>query len=297
MKLAFGCRICIFPPGPSWLWAGPCFFQTAKKISKCFSLEVGWRCLVVLLQALGGMAVAVVSKYADSISKGFASALAIILTIFDMFRIVHFFRHTTFLTLCDGHRLHPHFYIFPWSDKPSSKPDVMQRFSWAAIRWYWKEMVGSEPQWSIGRLADSISPALQTFQAFAGLDVGEIQRWWRKGSVDRCTYNSAKHIGAIQAEIWCAKLFERFVSANHGYHIDIICNTMWSNEWYITVYYTIISHHSVCVWLLKWLGSSKLGDVGPAGCTNRTVEIFHMLLGPWKVWEFEKIACMNHAIV
>jgi len=47
-------------------------------------------CTVVALQALGGMAVAVVAKYADNISKGFATAVSIILTciasvfIFDM---------------------------------------------------------------------------------------------------------------------------------------------------------------------------------------------------------------------
>ena len=37
----------------------------------------------------------------------------------------------------------------------------------------------------------------------------------------QCTsYNSARHTGAREAEIWWAKLFERFVSANHGYHVD-----------------------------------------------------------------------------
>lgn len=39
-------------------------------------------CTVVALQALGGMAVAVVAKYADNISKGFATAVSIILTCF-----------------------------------------------------------------------------------------------------------------------------------------------------------------------------------------------------------------------
>lgn len=39
-------------------------------------------CSVVALQALGGMAVAVVAKYADNISKGFATAVSIILTCF-----------------------------------------------------------------------------------------------------------------------------------------------------------------------------------------------------------------------
>jgi len=37
-------------------------------------------CTVVSLQALGGMAVAVVAKYADNISKGFATAVSIVLT-------------------------------------------------------------------------------------------------------------------------------------------------------------------------------------------------------------------------
>ena len=66
---------------------GAMFFSDSKKIQQngFFWKWDGIVCLVVLLQALGGMAVAVVSKYADSISKGFASALAIILTCFASF--------------------------------------------------------------------------------------------------------------------------------------------------------------------------------------------------------------------
>ena len=51
VKLAFGCRICIFPPGPSWLWAGPCFFQTAKKISRMFFFGSGMSSYVWLFVA------------------------------------------------------------------------------------------------------------------------------------------------------------------------------------------------------------------------------------------------------
>ena len=91
VNLAFGCRICIFPPGPSWVWVGPCFFQTAKKFSRMFFFgsvmsSYVWLCCC---RPLGVMAVAVVSKYADStadsISKGFVSAFAIILTCFASF--------------------------------------------------------------------------------------------------------------------------------------------------------------------------------------------------------------------
>ena len=124
----------------------------------------------------------------------------------------------------------------------------------------WTSMIN----WPIGRFYLS-SPS--DISSFCRARCRRDPTWWRKGSVDRCTYNSAKHIGAIQAEIWCAKLFERFVSANHGYHIDIICNTMWSNE---------------------WLGSSKLGDVGPAGCTKPHRGDFPHVVGTLKgmgIWE------------
>ncbi|CAK8985599.1 UDP-N-acetylglucosamine transporter (Golgi UDP-GlcNAc transporter) (Solute carrier family 35 member A3), partial [Durusdinium trenchii] len=62
-------------------------------------------CIVVLLQALGGMAVAVVAKYADNISKGFATAVSIILTciasvfMFDLLPSAHFILGTALVLL------------------------------------------------------------------------------------------------------------------------------------------------------------------------------------------------------
>ena len=44
---------------------------------------VGWNvlvCVVVALQALGGVIVATVAKYADNVSKGFSSAVSLICT-------------------------------------------------------------------------------------------------------------------------------------------------------------------------------------------------------------------------
>ncbi|CAE8617161.1 unnamed protein product [Polarella glacialis] len=61
--------------------------------------------LVISLQALGGMAVAMVAKYADNIAKGFATAVSIIATC--AFSVVYFsmemnikFSAGTFLVLC-----------------------------------------------------------------------------------------------------------------------------------------------------------------------------------------------------
>lgn len=62
----------------------------------------------------------------------------------------------------------------------------------------------------------------------------------------QCTsYNSARHTGAREAEIWWAKLFERFVSANHGYHVDTILYVYvtWYNKWMI--YHDSILYHSI----------------------------------------------------
>ena len=44
---------------------------------------VGWSllvCIVVMLQALGGVIVATVAKYADNVSKGFSSAASLVCT-------------------------------------------------------------------------------------------------------------------------------------------------------------------------------------------------------------------------
>ena len=127
VKLAFGCKICIFPPGPSWLWVGPCFFSfsDSQKIQQnvFFGNGMAWYVWWYCCRPLGAWQSPLcpsTQRVYQKDSKGFVSALAIIL----MSRVVHFFRYTTFLTLCAGHRLHPLFYlsIFPWSDKPSSKP-------------------------------------------------------------------------------------------------------------------------------------------------------------------------------
>lgn len=88
-------------------------------------------------------------------------------------------------------------------------------------------------QWSwLPRSNDGVSMKIPTLDD-AWLPPAWTRWSWSRRAQTRCykeqiglwafqctSYNSARHTGAREAEIWWAKLFERFVSANHGYHVD-----------------------------------------------------------------------------
>ncbi|KAI8993646.1 nucleotide-sugar transporter [Pilobolus umbonatus] len=57
----------------------------------------GWTWIVIIIQALGGLIVALVVKYADNILKGFATCISIILSSTVSFFLFHFTVHPTFI--------------------------------------------------------------------------------------------------------------------------------------------------------------------------------------------------------
>lgn len=99
-----------------------CFISDSDKISDhgFFHNYTGFIVFLVLLNASGGLIVAVVVKYADNILKGFATSLAIVLAcIFQ----VYLFDFVITLQFIIGAAL-VMFSVFLYSRKPPSKPKI-----------------------------------------------------------------------------------------------------------------------------------------------------------------------------